>query len=131
MEHHGICGSWLTSATAIEFELAPIEEKDVALNQNGAHILGSDPLESAITKLAADLHLRKTGDRAGASEISVVKGPGASIIPGWLESRVNERSKQIWQRGSRVRQGMGPGKGKGKGRGTGADGAHDGMPMVR
>ena len=87
-----------------------------------AHILGSDVLESGLTKLAADLHFRKTQDRAGAAEIQAVKGPGASVVPGWLEARANDRSRQIDQRTGRVRRSKGKGKGKGKGDAQAEDG---------
>ncbi len=46
--------------------MTPVEEKDAALGARGEYIyhyiLGSDVLEGHLTKLAAMMHVRATGD---------------------------------------------------------------------
>ena len=78
-------------------------------------ITSTDRLEADLRRLGGLLHYRTTKDREGALAVMAVRPPGSLILPGWLEKQANDRSRDVHQRGTRVRKGKGKGKGKGGG----------------
>ena len=127
----GPFGEWYQICTTLDFELAPLEERDSQLGLRGnlvfATIASNDRLEADLRRLGGLLHYRNTKDREGALSMMAVRPPGGSIMPTWLENRANDASRSVDQRNSRVRRqkGRGAGKGRGRGRGRGEDGADE------
>ena len=120
---------WSTLASMVDFRLAKEPSATAVL----AALASDDQLEIPLRKIAAGVHLKRTGDREGAaSMLAVSSRKGDDIAPTWLVAEAATYSTSEWKRKERGRArpsgpapsggGGGGGGGAARGKGGGAKG---------
>ncbi len=91
-------------------------------------LASDDGIEIKMRRLAALVHLKRSGDMVSATRMLAIKPPGTAVdlAPTWLVEDATAYSKAEYQRSQRVKGGRGRGGRKGKGKGEEAGGRGDG-----
>jgi hypothetical protein len=99
-----------SAASMIDFRLA----KEQAERDKIKVLSTCDMCEVNLRRLAAFLHLKRTGDAAASTHMLAIQAPGTmtDVAPTWLVSESSTHSKAEHQRGERAKAQKGPGKGK-------------------
>jgi hypothetical protein len=99
-----------SAASMIDFRLA----KEAAERDKIKVLSTCDMCEVSLRRLAAFLHLKRTGDAAASTHMLAIKAPGTmtDVAPTWLVSESSTHSKAEHQRGERAKAQKGGGKAK-------------------
>ncbi len=91
-------------------------------------LASDDGIEIKMRRLAALVHLKRSGDMVSATRMLAIKPPGTAVdlAPTWLVEDATAYSKAEYQRSQRVKGGRGRGGRKGKGKGEEGGGRGDG-----